>query len=84
MNSTNGAASACSSASASLVGYAVRTFQHSMVRTAYPTWLLFSVPSEQAQECLNVLHQNGVAKACVIGEVIDRREIVVNEAVSID
>ncbi|MDO9269706.1 MAG: selenide, water dikinase SelD [Methylobacter sp.] len=46
--------------------------------------LLFSVPSEQAEECLKALHQNGVAKACVIGEVIDRREIVVNEAVSID
>ncbi|WP_150107866.1 AIR synthase-related protein [Methylobacter tundripaludum] len=39
--------------------------------------LLFSVPSDQAQECLNALHQNGVAKACVIGEVIDQREIVV-------
>jgi len=46
--------------------------------------LLFSVPSDQAQECLNVLHQNGVAEACVIGEVIGRREIIVNEAVSID
>ena len=39
--------------------------------------LLFSVPSDQAEECLNALHQNGVAKACVIGEVIDQREIVV-------
>jgi len=39
--------------------------------------LLFSVPSDQALECLNVLHQNGVAKACVIGEVIDQRKIVV-------
>jgi len=38
---------------------------------------LFSVPSDQALECLNVLHQNGVAKACVIGEVIDQRKIVV-------
>ncbi|MGZ8222621.1 MAG: selenide, water dikinase SelD [Methylobacter sp.] len=39
--------------------------------------LLFSVPSDQAQECLNVLHQNGVVKAGVIGEVIDQRKIIV-------
>jgi len=45
--------------------------------------LLFSVPSDQTEACLKALHQNGVAKACVIGEVIDQREIVVNEAVSI-
>jgi selenide,water dikinase len=39
--------------------------------------LLFSVQSDQADSCLKALHQNGVAKACVIGEVIDQREIVV-------
>jgi len=39
--------------------------------------LLFSVPSDQADSCLKALHQNGVVKACVIGEVIDQREIVV-------
>ncbi|MCX7094555.1 MAG: hypothetical protein NTY50_14050 [Methylobacter sp.] len=35
------------------------------------------MPFDQAQECLNALHQSGVDKACVIGEVINRREIVV-------
>jgi len=39
--------------------------------------LLFSVPSDQAEACLKALHQNGVSKACVIGEVIDQRKIVV-------
>ncbi|MFZ2404202.1 MAG: selenide, water dikinase SelD, partial [Methylobacter sp.] len=39
--------------------------------------LLFSVPSDRAQECLNALHQNGVVKAGVIGEVIEQRKIIV-------
>lgn len=39
--------------------------------------LLFSVPFDQAEACVNALHQNGVASACVIGEVIGRREIIV-------
>jgi len=39
--------------------------------------LLFSVPPDQADACLKALHQNGVAKACVIGEVIDPRKIIV-------
>ncbi len=39
--------------------------------------LLFSVPSDQTEACLKALHQNGMTKACVIGEVIDQREIIV-------
>ncbi len=39
--------------------------------------LLFSVPFEQAEACLKALHHNGVSKACVMGEVIDQRKIVV-------
>lgn len=39
--------------------------------------LLFSVPSDQTEACLKALHQNGVAEACVIGEVIEQQKIVV-------
>ncbi|MDP1771301.1 MAG: selenide, water dikinase SelD [Methylobacter sp.] len=39
--------------------------------------LLFSVPSDQTEACLKALHQNGVVKASVIGEVIDQRKIIV-------
>jgi len=39
--------------------------------------LLFSVPADQVDACLKALHQNGVSKACDIGEVIARREIVI-------
>lgn len=39
--------------------------------------LLFSVPSDQAEACLKALHQNGVTKACVIGEVIDEKKIII-------
>jgi selenide,water dikinase len=39
--------------------------------------LLFSVPSEQAEACLKALHQNGVSKACVIGEVINEPRMIV-------
>lgn len=39
--------------------------------------LLFSVPPEQQQDCLKALHDSGVAKACVIGEVIDQNKISV-------
>ena len=37
--------------------------------------LLFSVPPDQVEACLKALHQNGVCKACVIGEVIAERKI---------
>jgi selenide,water dikinase len=40
--------------------------------------LLFSVPPGQAEACLKALHQNGVTKACVIGEVIDAPRMIVN------
>lgn len=40
--------------------------------------LLFSVSSDQADACLEALHQSGVAKASVIGEVIDQPKIIVN------
>ena len=39
--------------------------------------LLFSVPPDQTQDCLKTLHQNGVSKACVIGEVINEAKIVI-------
>ncbi|MBL6985425.1 MAG: selenide, water dikinase SelD, partial [Methylobacter sp.] len=39
--------------------------------------LLFSVAAEQTEACLQALHQNGVSKAGVIGEVVGRREIVI-------
>jgi selenide,water dikinase len=39
--------------------------------------LLFSLPSGQAEACLKALHQNGVSKACVIGEVIDAPRMIV-------
>ena len=39
--------------------------------------LLFSVPSHQAEDCLKALYQNGVAKARVIGEVIDENKIII-------
>ncbi|WP_340123446.1 selenide, water dikinase SelD [Methylobacter svalbardensis] len=39
--------------------------------------LLFSVPADQEEACLKALHQNGVTKACDIGEIIGRREIVI-------
>ncbi|MFA6051994.1 MAG: selenide, water dikinase SelD [Methylobacter sp.] len=40
--------------------------------------LLFSVPSGQAEACLKALHENGVSKACVIGEVIDEQKIIIS------
>ncbi len=39
--------------------------------------LLFSVPADQADDCLNALHQSGVATACIIGEVIAENKIIV-------
>ncbi|MBS3955901.1 MAG: selenide, water dikinase SelD [Methylomicrobium sp.] len=39
--------------------------------------LLFSVPTHQTEECLKTLHQQGVAQACVIGEVIDVHKIII-------
>ncbi len=39
--------------------------------------LLFSVPSQQTEDCLKALYQNGVTKACVIGEVIDENQIII-------
>lgn len=39
--------------------------------------LLFSVPPHQAVSCLKALHQNGVSNACVIGEVIDEKKIII-------
>jgi selenide, water dikinase len=39
--------------------------------------LLFSVPPHQTQDCLKALYQNGVAKACVIGEVIGGKKIII-------
>ena len=39
--------------------------------------LLFSVPSHQTEDCLKALYQNGVSKACVIGEVIDENKIII-------
>lgn len=39
--------------------------------------LLFSVPPHQTKDCLKALYQNGVSKACVIGEVIDENKIVI-------
>lgn len=38
--------------------------------------LLFSVSSHQTEDCLKALYQNGV-KACVIGEVIDKNQIII-------
>lgn len=40
--------------------------------------LLFSMPPQQAKDCLNALHQSGVREACIIGEVIDRNEILID------
>ncbi|MEI6334970.1 MAG: selenide, water dikinase SelD [Methylococcaceae bacterium] len=39
--------------------------------------LLFSVPSHQTEDCLKALHQHGISKACVIGEVIEGNKIVI-------
>ncbi|MDD1612780.1 MAG: selenide, water dikinase SelD [Methylococcaceae bacterium] len=39
--------------------------------------LLFSVPSEQTQDCLVALHQHGILEASVIGEVINQNRIIV-------
>ncbi|WP_374088884.1 selenide, water dikinase SelD [Methylomicrobium lacus] len=39
--------------------------------------LLFSVPPDQAEDCLQALYQNGVSKARVIGEVIDQNKIII-------
>ena len=39
--------------------------------------LLFSVPSHQTEGCLTALYQNGLSRACVIGEVIDENKIIV-------
>lgn len=39
--------------------------------------LLFSVPPEQAEDCLKALHDSGVARARVIGEVIAENKISV-------
>ena len=39
--------------------------------------LLFSIPPHQTQDCLNALYQNGVSRACVIGEVIDENKIII-------
>ena len=39
--------------------------------------LLFSVPAHQTDDCLKALHQSGVSKACVIGEVIDEKKIII-------
>jgi len=39
--------------------------------------LLFSVSSDQTEDCLKALYQNGVSKACVIGEVIDENKIII-------
>jgi selenide,water dikinase len=39
--------------------------------------LLFSVPPDQAEDCLKTLYQNGVTKARVIGEVIDESKIII-------
>lgn len=39
--------------------------------------LLFSVPSHQAEDCLQALYQNGVSRACVIGEVIYEHKIII-------
>jgi selenide,water dikinase len=39
--------------------------------------LLFSVPPYQTEDCLKALHQNGVSKAHVIGEVIDENKIII-------
>lgn len=40
--------------------------------------LLFSVPDDQTEDCLKALHDDGVSKACVIGEVIDTNEIIIH------
>lgn len=39
--------------------------------------LLFSVAHDQTDDCLKALHDNGVSKACVIGEVIDENKIII-------
>jgi selenide,water dikinase len=39
--------------------------------------LLFSVPPQQTEDCLKALYQNGVTKACVIGEIIDENQIII-------
>ncbi len=39
--------------------------------------LLFSVPFHQTEGCLKALHQNGISKACVIGEVIEENKIII-------
>lgn len=39
--------------------------------------LLFSVPFDQTEACLKALHQNGITKACVIGEVITEQKIII-------
>ncbi|MGZ4959734.1 MAG: selenide, water dikinase SelD [Methylomonas sp.] len=39
--------------------------------------LLFSIPPDQTEHCLKVLHDSGVSSACVIGEVIDENKIII-------
>lgn len=39
--------------------------------------LLFSVSSHQTKDCLKALYQNGVSKACVVGEVIYENKIII-------
>ncbi|MDD1621997.1 MAG: selenide, water dikinase SelD [Methylococcaceae bacterium] len=39
--------------------------------------LLFSVLPNQTEDCLKALHECGVPKACVIGEVIDENAIII-------
>jgi selenide,water dikinase len=41
--------------------------------------LLFSVSPDQTEACLAALHQNGVSKACIVGEVLDQRDIVITQ-----
>jgi len=39
--------------------------------------LLFSIPPEQAKDCLAALYDSGVSAACVIGEVISENKIII-------
>ncbi len=39
--------------------------------------LLFSIPAEQTKDCLELLLQNGVLSACVIGQVIDENKVII-------
>jgi len=39
--------------------------------------LLFSVPSDQTEDCLQALDQHGVSRARVIGEVIEQNKIII-------